>query len=132
MQNEPGATYGIGWKIFTGSMLMLTSIVSTIVGVAAIMEANSSLEMWGWIALVIGFVMVIAAFGVFWGTMWGRVVGVLASVLDVLIHLRFWTEYPWWSTVVIVLNALVIYGLVLRVRPLTKQQLAALGGLGGQ
>jgi hypothetical protein len=128
MQVEPGASYGIGWKIFTGSMLLLTSIVTTIAGVAGIMDEDSGLEPWGWIALVIGFAVALAAFGVFWGTMWARVIGVVASGLDVLIHIRFWTEYPWLSAIAIVLNALVIYGLVVRVRPLTREQLAALEG----
>ena len=92
------------------------------------LPTESTIETWGWIGLVVGFVVVLAGFGVFWGTMWARVVGVAGSALNILIHVRLSHTFPWWSAATIFLDVTVIYGLVLRVQPLTPEQLAALQG----
>ena len=141
--DEVAAAYGVGWKIFTGSMLILSSIFTLIFAVIAVSDASwfrtvagpdvrlpteSTIETWGWIGLVVGFVVLLAGFGVFWGTMWARVAGVAGSVLNILIHVRFSHIFPWWSVATIFLDVIVIYGLVLRVHPLTPEQLAALQG----
>lgn len=137
------AAYGVGWKLFTGSMLILSSIFTFIFAVIAVSDAGwfrtvagpdvrlpteSTIETWGWIGLVVAFLVLLAGFGVFWGTMWSRVIGVAGSVLNILVHLRFSTIFPWWSVAAIFLDALVIYGLLLRVRPLTPEQQATLQG----
>jgi len=137
------AAYGVGWKVFTGSMLILSSIFTFIFAVIAVSDASwfrtvlgpdvrlpteSTIETWGWIGLVVAFVVLLAGFGVFWGTMWARVFGIAGSVLNILIHLRYSTIFPWWSAAAILLDAVVIYGLALRVHPLTPEQLAALEG----
>src|SRR6476661_2545774 len=137
------AAYGVGWKLFTGSMLILSSIFTFIFAVIAVSDAGwfrtvagpdvrlpseSTIETWGWIGLVVAFVVLLAGFGVFWGTMWARVFGIAGSVLNILIHLRYSTIFPWWSAAAILLDAVVIYGLALRVHPLTPEQQAALEG----
>jgi hypothetical protein len=143
LQDEPGAAYGIGWKIFTGSMLLLSSIFTMIFSIVAISDAGyfrtiavantrlpteSTIETWGWIGLVVSLVVIIAGFAVFWGTTWARVVGIGAGILNILVHLRFSTIYPYWSVGAIVLSVMVIYGLVMKVRPLTPEQQAELEG----
>src|SRR4051812_43155955 len=99
---EPGAAYGVGWKGFTASMLALSAMFTTIFGVIAAFDASyfttlapagtrlpteSTLHTWGWIGIVVGFVVFVSAFAVFWGTTWARAVGVGASVLNILVHL---------------------------------------------
>ena len=49
-------------------------------------------------------------------------------MLNILIHIRYSTIFPWWSAAAILLDAVVIYGLAVRVHPLTPEQLAALQG----
>src|SRR3954452_5581970 len=85
------AAYGVGWKVFTGSMLILSSIFTFIFAVIAVSDASwfrtvlgpdarlppeSTTETWGWIGLVVAFVVLLAGFGVFWGTMWARLFGI--------------------------------------------------------
>jgi len=141
--DEQAAAYGIGWKIFAGSMLIVSAIFTLIFSVIAVSDASwfrtvvgpdvrlpteSTIETWGWIGLVVGVVVVLAGFGVFWGTLWARVAGVAGSVVNILIHIRYSHIFPGWSVATTFLNVVVIYGLVLRVHPLTPEQQATLEG----
>ncbi|MGK8491600.1 DUF7144 family membrane protein [Nocardia asiatica] len=64
---------------------------------------------WGWIHLVLGILIVIAAVGLMAGAMWARVVAVFLAALSILANFLWLPYYPWWSTVVIALDVVVIW-----------------------
>src|SRR3954454_449034 len=105
------AAYGVGWKVFTGSMLIMSSVFTFIFAVIAVSDASwfrtvlgpdvrltteSTIETWGWIGLVVAFVFLLDGFGVFWGTMWDIDFGSAGSKRMYVIHIFYSFFFRWW------------------------------------
>jgi hypothetical protein len=74
------------------------------------------LTTWGWIHVILGVVLILTGIGVLGGNMWARVVGVIVVIINLLAQLTVIGIYPWWATIVIILDVLVIYALVVHGR----------------
>jgi hypothetical protein len=66
---------------------------------------------WGWIHLILGVVMVLAAGGLFTGQTWARGVAVVFATLNAIGQIGLITAFPLFSILLIVLDVLVIYNL---------------------
>jgi hypothetical protein len=64
---------------------------------------------WGWIHLLLGLAAIAAAFGLLLGQTWARAVGIVIAVASVVTNLAFIPAYPIGSSLIIVLDILVIY-----------------------
>jgi hypothetical protein len=62
--------------------------------------------------VIVGVVALAAGTGVFLGMTWARVLGVLIAALSAWSSMLFLGAYPIWSTILIVIDVLVIYALV--------------------
>jgi hypothetical protein len=114
---------GFGWLLFAATMLGLAGILSIIDGIMALSRSklyttNSSyvfadLRTWGWITLVIGVLLIVAAMGVFSGSGFARWFGIFAASLNAIGLFGSPTaqSYPFWSLIVFALDILVIYAL---------------------
>jgi hypothetical protein len=71
----------------------------------------SDLRTWGWIMLIVGVLLIIAAMGVFSGSGFARWFGIFAASLNLIAHFGAIQSYPFWSLIVITLDILVIYAL---------------------
>ena len=72
----------------------------------------SDLRTWGWITLIVGVLLIVAAMGVFSGSGFARWFGIFAAGLNADRALRGRSQsYPFWSLIVITLDILVIYAL---------------------
>ena len=72
----------------------------------------SDLRTWGWITLIIGALLIVAAMGVFSGSGFARWFGIFAAGLNAIAHIRGRCQsYPFWSLIVFTLDILVIYAL---------------------
>lgn len=113
-----------GWKMFAGLMLMIVGFLNVFDGLVAITQSNyierntggllpitNNVKTWGWAALIIGVVIVLAGFGVLFGAMWARVVGIALASINLIFHFGYLGHYPFWSFTVIVIDILIIYGL---------------------
>ena len=119
---------GYGWKLFAGIMVMLVGVFNVIDGLRAITNASqiegrfpngevqlpltNDLKVWGWVVLVIGAVMILAAFLIFTGNMFGRIVGVAVAALNAIVQLSYLDHNTFWSFTMILVDILVIYTLV--------------------
>jgi hypothetical protein len=74
--------------------------------------AESTANTWGWITLILGIIILLAAFAMMQGQVWGRVVGVILAGLTAIDHFTTVRGYPFWSAIVIILCVFVIYALV--------------------
>ncbi|MBF6467345.1 hypothetical protein IU427_19470 [Nocardia beijingensis] len=101
-------------------LLLSAGILSIFQGISALAEdevlvsgPNYTYEFsstsWGWIHLVLGILIVIAAVGLIAGAMWARVIAVFLAALSILVNFLWLPYYPWWSTVVIALDVVVIW-----------------------
>ena len=64
---------------------------------------------WGWIHLILGIVVVMAAFALLNGAVWARLVAAIMSVGVVLSQVAYIGVYPFWSLAIIAISVMVIY-----------------------
>ncbi|HEY4829155.1 MAG TPA: hypothetical protein VIH85_20450 [Solirubrobacteraceae bacterium] len=72
----------------------------------------SSLKGWGWIALILGVIQILAGMSLFSGRMFGIWFGLVAASLAAIDALLDIPAYPLWSVAMFGLSVWIIYGLV--------------------
>jgi hypothetical protein len=117
---------GSGWLLFAGVMILLSGVLNTIYGIAAIAESSfyvantrfvfNDLKTWGWIVTCIGVIECLVALGIWARASWARWVGVGIASLNAIAQLLFLPAYPFMTLSIFALDLLVIYGLVAHFR----------------
>jgi hypothetical protein len=112
---------GFGWLLFAATMLGLGGCLSIIDGIMALSKSSfyaanahyvfSDLRTWGWLMLIVGALLIIAAMGVFSGSGFARWFGIFAASLSLLAHFSASQAYPLWTLIMVTLDILVIYAL---------------------
>jgi hypothetical protein len=112
---------GFGWLLFAATMLGLAGCLSIIDGIMALSRSSfyaanahyvfSDLRTAGWIALILGALLIVAAMGVFSGSGFARWFGIFAASLSLIGHFMAVQAYPFWFLIMITLDILVIYAL---------------------
>ena len=118
MGNESRVT---GWWVFAGLLLAIAGVLNIIWGIAAISDSKfftenvtyivSGLHTWGWIALLIGIVQLIATASLFAGGGFGRFIGIFAASLSAIAALMSIPASPFWSLCIFALAIIVVYEL---------------------
>lgn len=120
--NRKQVTGWVGWIYFAGFMMLITGILQMIAGLTALLndkfyvvtEQNIlafNFTTWGWIHLLVGLIVMLAGTAVIAGSFWGRIVAVFLATLSIIANFAFISSYPIWSTIVIVIDVLIIYAL---------------------
>ena len=110
------------WILFAGIVLATLAVLNIVWGIAAI--GNSAyfvdgaryilfddLNAYGWIAILIGALELVAAFSIWRGGSFGRWFGIAVAVLSVWGALLSMPASPLWSFTTAALGVLVIYAL---------------------
>ena len=71
---------------------------------------------WGWVHIIVGAIVIGAGAGLLAGQMWARIAGVLVALASAVVNIGFLAAYPIWSTLMIVLDVLVIWALTVHGR----------------
>lgn len=113
-----------GWKSFASIMLIIVGCLNVFNGLVAITQTNyirrqtggvlpitNNVKAWGWFALIIGIILILAGVAVLSGAMWARIVGIFFAGLNIVFQFGFLQPYPFWAFTMIVIDILVIYGL---------------------
>ena len=113
---------GGGWITFAAVMLGLGGTFAVLEGILAIANSRvyaghstfvfSNLNTWGWIVLLLGVCMLLAAFGLFSGSELARWFGVFIASFNAIGQLYYIPAYPFWSLTMFTVDILIIYGLV--------------------
>ena len=117
---------GTGWIVTSAILLILAGASLLINGLWALHANNTiqnstkgtllfsenNLDTWGWIYVIVGAVVLVAGFAVFWRTTWAVYVGLVAALVGAVMAF-FWLFTPYWpdALISIILNGVVIYGL---------------------
>ena len=117
---------GTGWIVFAGIVMILAGGNMAINGLWALhsssqieksfgdtlLFSSSNLDTWGWIYLIVGAVVVVAGFMVFFRVAFGMWVGIIAAMVQAFFAF-FWIFSPYWAAalVIIALDLAVIYAL---------------------
>jgi hypothetical protein len=110
-----------GWWIFAAVLLMVAGVLNIVWGIAAIGEARfftdhgtfiiSSLNLWGWVSLILGILEIVAAFSLFAGGEFGRWFGIIVGAFNAVAALLSIPAYPFWSLAIFALAIIIIYKL---------------------
>jgi hypothetical protein len=112
-----------GWAAFAGVFLIIAGFLQAFDGLVALLRptfyvvtekglAVLNYTSWGWIQIILGVVVLSAGFAILSGHVWGRVVGVIMAGLSFIANLMFIETYPLWSIILMIIDALIIYALV--------------------
>ena len=112
-----------GWIYFAGTMLLIGGTLSIIYGFVALFNDNwvvfgntnavfLDLTGWGWVHVIIGALIVLSGFGVFTGNVLARTVGVIVAAVNMIANFLWLPVYPFWAIIIIVIDALVIWALI--------------------
>jgi hypothetical protein len=118
---------GAGLVMFAVAMMALAGTWAVIEGIAAIANSRiytdnavfvfSNLKTWGWIVLLLGVLLLFAAFTVFNGSQFARWFGILAAGLNAMGQLFFIQAYPLWSMAMFAADLIIIYALAVYAGP---------------
>jgi len=122
-QRGERATGWAAWISFAAVLLAVVGVLQIMQGLSALIDdgfyvvresglvVNVDYSVWGWAHLLLGTLAILTAAGLLAGNTLARVVGVVLAMVSAIVNIAFLPAYPWWSTLVIVFDVLVIYGL---------------------
>jgi len=112
---------GLGMVIFAAVLLLVVGLFNVIDGLAAIANSHlfvanahyviGDLRAWGWVALILGLLQLLAGVGVMVGNQAARWFGVGVIGLNLIGQLFFVPAYPFWSLAIIALDVIAMYAL---------------------
>ncbi|RDI49948.1 DUF7144 family membrane protein [Nocardia mexicana] len=109
-----------GTSIGAAILLITVGILSLFEGISAVAKDELfvvgveyvykfDITTWGWIHIVLGVILVVAALGLMTGTAWGRGAAIGIAAVSILANFLWLPYYPWWSVLVIALDVVVIW-----------------------
>jgi hypothetical protein len=112
-----------GLIIFAMALLIVLGVFNVIYGIAAIARSHvfvanarfvfSDLRAWGWVALIIGILQLLAAIGVMAGNQLARWFAVGVVALNTIAQMLSIPAYPFWSLMIIAVDVVALWGLCL-------------------
>ena len=129
---EPNPTMWVGWIAFASIVMVLLGTFHAFQGLVAILDegyyqvpsdellVHVDYSTWGWIHLVAGIVLACAGGALLAGHMWARIIAVLFLFVSAILNVAFLSAYPLWSTMMIVLDLLVLWAVVVHGRELRR------------
>jgi hypothetical protein len=116
-----GESRPLGMVIFAAMLLLVIGIFNVIDGIAAIANSHlfvanahyviGDLRAWGWVALILGLLQLLAGVGVLAGNQAARWFGAGVIGLNLIGQLFFVPAYPFWSLAIIAMDVVALYAL---------------------
>ena len=109
---------GSGWVAFAGSYLMISGLLNLVWGITALSKKSyfvegglvwSNLSTWGWIAMIIAVVQILAGGLLFARKIGGVLMAIVLAMSGILVNFLSIGAYPVWSIVAIVCSGLVLW-----------------------
>ena len=116
------AGWVVGMTAFAVVMMVMIGIFHAVEGLVALFNNEIylvgardvfafDLTAWGWIHLLLGILLIVAALGVRTGQLWARSVGIGLVAVSMIGNFLFIPYYPLWSVLIIALDFFVIWAL---------------------
>ena len=118
---------GVGRSMFAAILLFIGGVLNIIWGIAAISNSHffvanthyvfADLKTWGWVALILGILELLAGLSLFQAGTYGRWFAMLAGSLVAIDALLSIPAYPFWSLAVFALSIWIVYGVAVYGEP---------------
>ena len=113
------------WYDFACVLLFLVGAFNIIDGIASIRDSRyvahttqfANIHAWGWFFLLWGILQVVAAFAAYRGARWALSLAIVTAFFNAIAHLSAVKSTPIWSSMIIAIDVLVMYGLIVHGRP---------------
>jgi hypothetical protein len=112
---------GYGMIVFAVVLLVTVGFFNLIDGIAAIANSHifianahyviGDLRAWGWVALILGVLQLLAALGVLAGNQAARWFAVVVIALNAINQMFFIPAYPFWSLMIIAVDVVALWAL---------------------
>ena len=112
---------GTGMVVFASILLLVIGFFNMIYGIAAIANSHvfianahyviGDLRAWGWTALILSVLQLVAGLGVLAGNQLARWAGVGLVALNLIAQMFFLPAYPFWSLTIIAVDVVALWGL---------------------
>jgi hypothetical protein len=112
---------GPGRAEFAGVLLAIGGVLNIIYGIAGLGNSRvfassrhylfAGLKSWGWAALILGVLEIVAALSLFRGGSFGRWFGIIIGSLAAIDALLQLPSYPLWSVAIFALSLWIVHGL---------------------
>src|ERR1700754_859293 len=109
---------GTGWVAFAGSYLAIAGMLNLIWGITALSKKEyfvegglvwSGLGTWGWIAVVVAIIQIVAGGLLFARKIGGVLMAIVIAMCGMLVNFISIGAYPVWSSIALICNALVLW-----------------------
>ena len=107
--------------VFAAVLLWVVGFFNVIDGTAALAKSTffignaryvfGDLHTWGWVALILGVLQILAGIGVLAGNQFARWFGVAVIALNALGQMYFIPAYPFWSLLIIAVDVVALWAL---------------------
>jgi len=128
--NENGENSMLGWVFFAGVLMVLRGLSQAFLGITALVDKHylyitntnglivtvAHTNVWGWIDLAIGVIVLAAGFSLLHGSNWARIFAIVFMGLSFLVNMAFLGVFPIWSIIAMVIDVVIIYALVVKGR----------------
>ncbi len=130
-QDQDVSVTAVTVTIMAGVFLGLVGVFHIGMGIVALVNNNIYLHTakytfqfnittWGWIHIIAGLVVLVAAVGLFTGAVWARTIAIAVAALSIIANFLWLPYYPWWAIVLITFDAFVIWALTAHGRDITN------------
>ena len=109
---------GSGWVAFAGAYLLVAGLMNVIWGIVALSNKSafhesglvwSTLNTWGWIAIVTGALQGVAGLMIVARRFAGQWLGGVLAVVGIFVSFFSLGAYPIWSVIALVTNGIVLW-----------------------
>jgi hypothetical protein len=118
---------GAAGVYLAGVLMLLQGVLTVLESVATLRRDNVyahfgvyayrfNLPAWGWIQLILGVFLIVAAAALFGGAGWARIAGIILAGLHLIANFLFLPYQPQWSVTLIALSAFALWALCRDVR----------------
>ena len=111
-----------GLMIYAAILVGVLGFANLLDGIAAVAKSSvfignaryvfGDLRAWGWVMLILGALMLVAALGVLARNQLARWFGVAVLALNLLAQIAFIPSYPFWSLLIIALDVVGLWALL--------------------
>jgi hypothetical protein len=109
-----------GWILFAAIIMIVVGTMSAINGLIALINDEVyvvtseriiafDFTTWGWIHLILGIIVVLAAFSLLSGAVWARIVAAILAGMSIISQAGTIEAYPFWSISIIAIDIAVIF-----------------------